>query len=157
MGKESCIGFVSIKLPPIKYLKDDMSFFDDRIIDSCTTTKFRYYMTVGCAPEEMRWSSIFFDALETGNGKCIQYGGPLHYPVQGRQLCGNIFYLSVSGHHCPCLCPRIYPTVLRTIHLDQVYHITICIYILIYPYHHTLCEADFISFYDLTTHLCFDK
>ena len=39
MGKELCIGFVSTKVPPINYLKDELSFFDDMIIDSCTTNK----------------------------------------------------------------------------------------------------------------------
>ena len=39
IGKELCVGFVSTKVPPINYLKDDLSFFDDMSIDSCTTTK----------------------------------------------------------------------------------------------------------------------
>ena len=42
--KELCVGFVSTKVPPINYLKYDLSFFDDMRIDSCITTKFRYYM-----------------------------------------------------------------------------------------------------------------
>ena len=37
--KELCVGFVSTKVPPINYLKDELSFFDDMIIDSCTTNK----------------------------------------------------------------------------------------------------------------------
>ena len=44
MGKESCIGFVSKKVPSINYLKDELPFFDDTSINSCTITKFRYYM-----------------------------------------------------------------------------------------------------------------
>ena len=44
MGKELCIGFVSTKSPPINYLNDNLSFFDDISIDSFTTTNFRDYM-----------------------------------------------------------------------------------------------------------------
>ena len=39
-GKDLCVFFVST----IIYLKDNLSFFDDMSIDSCTTTKFRDYL-----------------------------------------------------------------------------------------------------------------
>ena len=43
-GKELYVGFVSTKVPPINYFKYSLSFFDNISIDSCTATKFRYYM-----------------------------------------------------------------------------------------------------------------
>ena len=96
--------------PPINYLKDDLSFFNDMSIDSCTTTKFQYYMRLfGVHWIKVGGVQLFgrIGDFLNGAGKCIQYGVPFHSPVQGQQLCGRIFYFSVSGPHCPCLCPRI--------------------------------------------------
>ena len=146
------------QIPPINYLKDDLLYFDDMSIDSCTTTKLRDYMWLFGVHRRKGGGVQLFERIgECFNGtrKFIEYVGPFNSPVQGRQLCWCLFYFSVSDPHCLFLYPHIYPSVLRLINMDQVYQLTICIYISIFSYHHTLCEAYFISFKYMTTHLRF--
>ena len=123
MGKELWIGSVSTKSPSINDLKDDLSFFDNMSIDSHTTTKFRDYMWLFGVNLRKGGGVQFFGRigeLLNVTGKCIQYGGILHYPVQGQQLCGRLFYFYVSDPHYPCLFPHIHPSILIPIHMDQV-------------------------------------
>ena len=71
--------------------------------------------------------------------------GTFHSPFQGRQLCERLLYFSVSVLHCTCLCPRIHLSVLWPIHMDEVYHLTICIYISIFTLT-TLCTKQLLFY-----------
>ena len=74
MRKELCVGFVFTKVPPINYLKDDLSFFDDILIDICTTNKFRDCMRLFCVPKRNGGGYQLFGRIGyclNGTGKCI--------------------------------------------------------------------------------------